>query len=155
MVNRNKSRHTLAAAAAFLLLAGGVAFAAAQSQSITLPIAVNSMLVDAVLVPGAAGDSYTGTSTGWVDDEDHRVGFGEDGFCRINGGPGAAYNPSHLYHVNFDIRLVAGSWTVSVFVYDMDDNNALILSETGIDMGSDRPTGAEATGLVVANLSAN
>jgi len=155
MVNRhkNKIKHTWAAAVAFLLLAGGVAFAAEQSQSISLPPVGYSMLVDAVLLPGACGDSFG--ALGWVDDEDLRVGFGEDGFCRINGGSGAAYNPSHLHHIIFDIRLVAGSWIVSVFVYDTDDNNALILSETGIDMGSDRPTWAEATGFVVASLSAN
>ena len=155
MANRNMIKTHLAAAAAFLLLAGGVAFAALQFQSITLPSTGDNIVVNAVLVPGASGDAFNNTGLGWVDDEDLRVGFGEDGYCRINGGTGAAYTASHQFWVTFDLRLVGSDWQGSVSVYDTDDNDTLILSETGINLGSERPVVADATGLVVASLTAN
>ena len=145
-------KHRLATWLTCLALAGGIASAAAlESLEIELP-GGPSIGVDAVLIPGTDGSSFS-TTGGWIDEVDLSIGFDPDGTIMVNGESAGTTDVGNVHSVHVDIEETSSGYVASYTVRD-EDLGLVVATGSGVDLGVDAQTHARASGQTVISLSA-
>lgn len=142
-------KHRLATWLTCIVLAGGIASAAApESLEIALPSGP-SVSVDAVLVPGADGSVFSSVG-GWVEEIDLRIE--PDGTILLNGVVVGTTNVGAVHSIHMDIVETPEGYVASVTVTD-DDLELVVASSSGIELLGAQ-THASVSGETVISLTA-
>ena len=144
------SKSRILALMACVALVSGVAWAAAETQSISLPAGPSG--IDAVLIPGAAGGEIVLTEY-WTDEIDLRIGFDPSGTLAVDGVAVGAIDLGHQHSVHVDVTEGSAGFVAAVTVTD-DVTGQVICSSVGATLGVDAPAKATASGAQVLSLSA-